>query len=241
MGKSSFEQNISVEADILVEGMKRHDREAFDPKHLFDNVVANVICVLVFGKRFQHDDPVFQELLTTLAATVASWPLLEVLPILGKLRMLPFVRSYVDVILRFHDHIRRLVGQHKHEADVNNPRDLIDVFLNEKKLSEAQGVDSPVLHSGNLHRLVADLFGAGTETTATTLRWAVLYMMAYPDVQARVQRELDGVTARNRFPRLADKPDLPYTEAVISEIQRIETLVALAVPHLSSEDTTLLG
>ena len=124
---------------------------------------------------------------------------------------------------------------------MNNPRDLIDAFLNEKKLSEAKGVESPAFHSGNLSPLVADLFGAGTETTATTLRWAMLYMMAYPDVQARVQRELDGVTARNRFPRLADKPNLPYTEAVISEIQRIQTVVTLALPHLSSEDTTLLG
>ena len=158
MGKSSFEQNISAEADILVEKMKKYEGDAFDPKHLFGNAVSNVICAVVFGKRFQHDDPLFQELLTTLAASVAGWPLLEVLPILGKLRMLPFVRSYVDVILRFHDHIRRLVGQHKHEADVNNPRDLIDVFLIEKKLSEAQGVDSPALQSGNLHRLVADVW-----------------------------------------------------------------------------------
>lgn len=35
----------------------------------------------------------------------------------------------------------------------------------------------------NLVQTIFDLFLAGTETTATTLRWALLYMVAYPDVQ----------------------------------------------------------
>ncbi|KFV05807.1 Cytochrome P450 2J6, partial [Pterocles gutturalis] len=35
----------------------------------------------------------------------------------------------------------------------------------------------------NLVQSVFDLFLAGSETTATTLRWALLYMLAYPDVQ----------------------------------------------------------
>ena len=90
-------------------------------------------------------------------------------------------------------------------------------------------------------RVVANLFAAGSETTATTLRWGMLYMMAHPKIQSRVQKELDDVTSRNRFPRISDKPDLPYTEAVLCEIQRIGTIVPLALPHRCSEDTTLFG
>ena len=43
-----------------------------------------------------------------------------------------------------------------------------------------------------------DLFLAGSETTSTTLTWAVLYMVRYPGVQARVQQELDSVVGINR-------------------------------------------
>ena len=43
-----------------------------------------------------------------------------------------------------------------------------------------------------------DLFLAGSETTSTTLTWAVLYMVRYPRVQARVQEELDAVVGTDR-------------------------------------------
>ena len=43
-----------------------------------------------------------------------------------------------------------------------------------------------------------DLFLAGSETTSTTLTWAVLYMVRYPGVQAGVQRELARVVGEDR-------------------------------------------
>ena len=43
-----------------------------------------------------------------------------------------------------------------------------------------------------------DLFLAGSETTSTTLNWAVLYMVRYPEIQAKVQEELDTVVGTDR-------------------------------------------
>lgn len=37
----------------------------------------------------------------------------------------------------------------------------------------------------NLVWCVLDLFAAGSETTSTTLRWALLYMSKYPEIQGR--------------------------------------------------------
>ena len=100
----------------------------------------------------------------------------------------------------------------------------------------------PSIFSGdNLLTLVGDLFFAGSETTATTLRWMLLYMAAHPAVQARAQAELDEVTGRNRFPRLADRPSLPYTEAVLCELQRVNTIAPVGVPHAVVQDTELFG
>ncbi len=60
-----------------------------------------------------------------------------------------------------------------------------------------------------------DLWSAGFETTATTLRWAILYMLHYPDVQVKIQLELDRVVGQDRDVVMADKPQLPYTVATI--------------------------
>ncbi|OCT83133.1 hypothetical protein XELAEV_18025672mg [Xenopus laevis] len=52
---------------------------------------------------------------------------------------------------------------------------------------------------------------AGTETTTTTLRWALLYMLLYPEVQRKVQEEIDQIIGRNRKPAMLDVLNMPYT------------------------------
>ena len=64
----------------------------------------------------------------------------------------------------------------------------------------------------NLTHNLMDFFMAGSETTSTTLTWAMLYMVRYPQVQKKVQEELDRVVGRNRNPTLQDRSYLPYTE-----------------------------
>jgi cytochrome P450 len=57
----------------------------------------------------------------------------------------------------------------------------------------------------SLQSVMADLFLAGTDTTSTTLTWATLYLLHYPDVQTRLQDELDRVVGGSRLPTLSDK------------------------------------
>jgi cytochrome P450 len=54
------------------------------------------------------------------------------------------------------------------------------------------------------------LFLAGAETTSTTLQWAMLYMLAFPEVQRKVQAEIDAVIGSNRTPSLDDKSRFIY-------------------------------
>jgi len=51
-----------------------------------------------------------------------------------------------------------------------------------------------------------DLFLAGAETTSTTLFWSILYLCQYPEVQVKVQTEIDAVIGRTRLPSREDKP-----------------------------------
>ena len=77
---------------------------------------------------------------------------------------------------------------------------------------------------------------AGAETTATTLSWWALAMMAFPEVQRRAQAELDTVIGRDRIPTFADAPRLPYVCAVIREVLRWRPSLPLGVPHAAIED-----
>ncbi|XP_075430104.1 cytochrome P450 2D20-like isoform X5 [Ascaphus truei] len=102
------------------------------------------------------------------------------------------------------------------------------------------------LHEGFNRRLPAgdgevDLFIGGTETSTTTLRWALLFMLLCPDVQSKVQEEIDRVIGRDRKPTMGDMLKMPYTNAVIHETQRYGDIVPLAFPHMTYRDTEIRG
>lgn len=53
-----------------------------------------------------------------------------------------------------------------------------------------------------------DLFLAGSETTANTLEFGILYMILNPNIQKKIQEEIDQVIGQSRFPTAADKEKL---------------------------------
>ncbi|KAJ7486081.1 cytochrome P450 [Mycena galericulata] len=57
-----------------------------------------------------------------------------------------------------------------------------------------------------------------------------------PDAQRKAQAELEAALGHCTAPRLADRPRLPYTEALISEILRTYTIGPIGLLHVSAED-----
>ncbi|KAG3264457.1 cytochrome P450 2C5-like, transcript variant X5 [Ictidomys tridecemlineatus] len=83
----------------------------------------------------------------------------------------------------------------------------------------------------NLVYAASDLFNAGTESTSTTLRHALLLLLKHPQVTAKVQEEIQCVIGRHRSPCMQDRSRMPYTDAVLYEIQRYIDLLPVNLPH----------
>merc|ERR1719414_2893068 len=101
--------------------------------------------------------------------------------------------------------MEKSILDHELTLDTNLPRDLIDMVLRQAQI-------------------LMDLFLAGGETSATTLAWSVVHMVRHPDVQEKVHAELDNVLGSDLSPKLQDRPNLPYTEATLMEVQRISNI-----------------
>ena len=91
----------------------------------------------------------------------------------------------------------------------------------------------------NLINTLFDLFVAGSDTTATTLDWAILFMIQNPEVQSKVQQELKQNFGSKKA-AFNEKHKTPYTEAVIHEIQRRGNILPWAVFH-STKSTVGIG
>ena len=90
-----------------------------------------------------------------------------------------------------------------------------------------------------MERVVMDLFGAGSETTSSTLTFAILYLTRHPALQTRARREIEAVLG-GRPVQLEDRPRMPYTEAVIHEVLR-HSCITYTSPHATTEDVTFHG
>ncbi|XP_075895319.1 cytochrome P450 2J5-like isoform X2 [Nelusetta ayraudi] len=242
LGKNVIEQSIQEEARHLLEEIEMEKGKPFNPSNLFFNAASNIICQLVMAKRFDYSDHVFQTLLNDLTEILRNqgsfWGLLyESFPTVMKHLPGPHNKIFekTNTVKNF---ISEEVQRHQKEIDPNNPRDYIDAFLIEMEKHKDGQLGFTF---NNLALCSVDLFLAGTETTATTLLWALVYLIKHPDVQEKVQAEIDRVIGQERQPAMADRPNLHYTNAVIHEVQRYGNIVPLNGPRMASEDTTLNG
>lgn len=242
VGKKTLENSIQRESQWLCDALQAEKGLPFDPHCFLTNAVANIICSLVFGHRFEYDDYHFQEMLTcsneVFQMPVTVWGrLYNQFPTL--MQFLPGRHQTAFASLaRVKEFIKQHVEKHRADRNPSNPRDYIDCYLDEieKCTDPTAGFTEE-----NLLYCVVDLFGAGTETTANSLRWAVLFMANHPSVQEKVHAEIDRVIGKSRQPSMDDRSDLPYTYAVIHEIQRCGNIVPFTPPRVSNKDTTIAG
>ncbi|KAG8433043.1 hypothetical protein GDO86_017351, partial [Hymenochirus boettgeri] len=242
MGKRSVQDRIQEELGSLIKYFKSQNGKPFDTKTILNSAVSNVICSIIFGKRFEYDDPTFRTLLQLLnenARLVGTPALLlyNFYPVLGSiLGTHKLVMRNMECLKTF---LKKYIKEHKEEYNANNITGYIDAFL--FKQEQESSITNTCFHDENLVYSALDLFAAGTETSSTTLRWGILLMMKYPEIQRRVQREIQEVVKPGQLPRVEDRRNMPYTDAVIHEIQRFTNIVPLNLSRATVRDVCFRG
>ncbi|NXC11113.1 CP2K1 protein, partial [Orthonyx spaldingii] len=241
MGKKAIEDRIVEEYGHLADTIASQEGKPFDASNIINAAVANIIVSILLGKRFDYKDSRFGRLiqLTNESMRLAGKPQIMVynlFPYLGFL--LRANKTILQNREEFHDYLQATFVENLKNLDKNDQRNLIDAFL--VKQQEEKSTTNGYFHNDNLLSLVSNLFTAGVETTSTTLNWGFLLMLKYPEIQKKVQEEIEQVIGSNP-PRMEHRAQMPYTDAVIHEIQRFANILPLNLPHETAADVTLKG
>ncbi|XP_063757956.1 cytochrome P450 2K1-like [Eleginops maclovinus] len=243
MGKRACEDKIIEECNYLMEVFKNCKGEAFDTAKPMNCAVSNIICSIVYGSRFEYDDPEFTSLVDRTNRNI----LLLGSPSIQVYNMFPRIAKWVANRKELHtmtaankEQNRRLFSRLKETLNPQMCRGFVDSFLLRKQNLEDSGITKSHFHDNNLLQTVLNLFAAGTDTTATTLRWGLLFMAKYPKIQDQVREELSTVMGV-RQAQVEDRKSLPFTDAVIHETQRLANIVPMAIPHKTTKDVTFQG
>uniref|UniRef100_H0W5X3 Uncharacterized protein n=1 Tax=Cavia porcellus TaxID=10141 RepID=H0W5X3_CAVPO len=145
-------------------------------------------------------------------------------------------------LFRYREAVRGFISQEISRRKLRAPEaseDFISCYL----AQITKTVDDPVstFNEENLTQVVIDLFLGGTDTTATTLRWALIYMVQHGAIQERVQQELDEVLGTAPIVCYEDRERLPFTRAVLHEAQRLSSVVAVGAVRQCVTSTRLHG
>ncbi|CAL1398386.1 unnamed protein product [Linum trigynum] len=128
-------------------------------------------------------------------------------------------------------------GEKKKEKE-GDKKDFLDVMLEFR----GNGKDEPdrfTEHQINI--FILEIFLAGSETSSSTIEWAMTELLRHPESMSKLKSELDKVVGPDRKVEESDIDDLPFLQSVIKETFRLHPPLPLLVPRRVEEDAAYMG
>ena len=248
LGKSKMENHMADEIDQLIENLEQASENGTKPVEIGFSInvaIVNVMWAMLTGERKSQNDPTLMGLLKAVNRCI------ELATTSGILLFMPFLIKILPecifgitemrkLMKKTYGYLQKVIQEHKEnlESEEEESKDFIDAFLKEMKKPDKH----QSFNEFQLQVLCSELFGAGGEPTAVTLKWAIRYLAKYPEIQKKAQAELDSITHGNsRKISLSDRQNLPYFQALIMDLIRISDIHPIGVLHSPSQDTQIEG
>uniref|UniRef100_A0A0N4Z5E6 Cytochrome P450 n=1 Tax=Parastrongyloides trichosuri TaxID=131310 RepID=A0A0N4Z5E6_PARTI len=248
MGKGIMEEKIKlVISDMYsyIDSLK--NMNTVDIPHIIQLTVGNVINGILFGFSYKYDDAdnffKFRDLVDQFFAMSNSlrfrllilFPEIDNIPILNTF----LTRPLTNITKKIHDLNR--VNFEKCKKSYNpddEPPNFVHALL---KQFESKEIKTLNLDDDHLEGMVLDFFTAGMETTATTLKYFILYLINDTKIQDRLRSEIDHIVGKDGDIKLLHKNDMVLVSSFIHEAQRFAGILGFPLVRKCTNDTYIKG
>ncbi|KAH7708708.1 Protein CYP-14A3 [Aphelenchoides avenae] len=242
MGKAIMEEKTMRSVQNLLERLDAiEEKDAVDMHWPIQMCVGNVLNEVLFDYSFSDMDKLkgFVEMMHDFINMFLRYEL-QIIISYPKLHRLPYLREvYEDgrqKSKKYYDFIEANVKAQQAEFSPDAPATtFVQAYL--KEMEKGQ---SPYTNYKQLVSVASDMWLAAMETTSITLRWAIVYSLKWPEIQEKLYAEIEREIGSDRFPTMADKPNLPYLNAFILETMRYSNITTFEI-RATTTDVDIMG
>ncbi|XP_071118874.1 cytochrome P450 2B9-like [Haliotis cracherodii] len=232
----NVEHHAQVEIQEMINRCRERNGVSFDPWEDLNQYVSNVILILVCGKRFEPGHQTL-EICQNVGAdfdylfNFKNQILMDNVPFSTKL--MPNLRRACQTMKDGYHYFTETVDKISKESKGTMPDCLYTLLLKEHEEGN--------ISKENIKGVLIDSLIAGVTTTKPTIYTALMAMVNFPEVQKKIQEEIQRVVGKDRLPGLEDRNKMPYTRAVELELYRYFTPVGTPGPRNTTQDCTYNG
>ncbi|XP_021908535.1 cytochrome P450 76A1-like [Carica papaya] len=165
-----------------------------------------------------------------------SFPWLQWLDPQGlKKNMEKDVGNAIDIASKF---VKERIKEKKVGDREGQRKDFLDLLLE----FEGTGKDEPARFSErDINIFIMEIFVAGSETTSSTIEWALTELLLNPESMAKAKAEITQVLGSKTKVEENDIANLPYLQFIIKETLRLHPPIPFLVPRKARQDTEFTG
>eukprot|EP01018_Ginkgo_biloba_P016266 Gb_39085 [translate_table: standard] len=237
--KSVREEEVSLMIDSIWKE-SGHGVKSVDLTKRISSLTLNIMCRMLTDKKYSNydsDGKEFSNMFHEIAAVDGAFNIGDFIPGLNWLDLQGLIRRMKNVFRIYDAFAEKVVDEHIERRKHNGPttNDFVDALLD---IAENNMME---ITKQNIKAIILDMMAAGSDTTSTTLGWAMSELLRNPHVMQRAQEELESVVGNDRRVNECDLPRLEYLQCVVKEIMRLYPAAPLMLPHESMEACTVGG
>ncbi|ESO10866.1 hypothetical protein HELRODRAFT_109184 [Helobdella robusta] len=239
-GNRVMEKRIMEEMKYFMESLASYKGCEFHPTPDTTKCTMNILCGILFGKRFDDDDPDLADIISNIRTTFDNFGKVVVGSILPFLKLvLLFIICFKQLIASYLNgyHVPAYMMRCLRTSKGQPPTSFIRSYVE---------LEGPNYDKTQFIHFMHELFLVGTETSASTVEWCMVLLANHPDVQEKMYKELErvlrnSVNYKSILPSLEDKKNLIYCDAVFNEIIRYKSVGPMTLPHQCMRDSHVMG
>ncbi|KAK7940742.1 uncharacterized protein PG986_013129 [Apiospora aurea] len=206
----------------------------------FERYATSVVSIIAFGRRVETSaDPIITEVIAAMHVAADLNVPGKTFPML--METFPALARVPNAVAPWKHGLGRKRGRfffYALAAEAGEQEGHEDSFVKHIFAeSEKQGLGVEEIAS-----LTGNLFGAGSDTSSSTLITFILACCAFPETLGPAWEELDRVVGPYRSPTWEDEENLPYVKAFVKEVFRWRSVAIIGgQPHAPTQDDYYKG